>query len=83
MTRNKTKRTNKKSRFNKKSRSRRNSNSKKIRGGKIERVSTPIPLPKVPPLAPPLTRPKQKGGFKADEVDILEDRDDDWMITKQ
>ena len=26
---------------------------------------------------------KHKGGFKADEVDILEDRDDDWMVTKQ
>jgi hypothetical protein len=24
-----------------------------------------------------------KGGFKTDTVDDLEDRDDDWMITKQ
>jgi hypothetical protein len=89
MRRGKTKRKYKKSLINKKSRR----NVKKTCGGKIRELPPPQPpisLPKVPPFAPPLsnTRGKktkriQKGGFKADEVDILEDRDDDWIITKQ
>lgn len=89
MKRGKTKRRYKKLLLNKKSRR----NTKKLRGGKIGELSPrqpPIALPEVPPFAPPLsstggkkTKRIQKGGFKADEVDILEDRDDDWMITKQ
>ena len=86
MTRIKSKRRYKFLRSNKKSKR----NTKKLRGGKIGQLPSrqkPIPLPNVPSLAPPVIKHKftrkQKGGFRADEVDILEDRDDDWIITKQ
>jgi len=67
------------------------------KGGKNKYISLPnIPLPKLPlpnipsPINPILNKKItkrgvswKKGGFKADIVDYLEDRDDDWMITKQ
>ena len=63
---------------------------KKLTGGRnIHKINgmQPIPLPKVPQHIEPAktinTRINLKGGFKADIVDNIEDRDDDWIITKQ
>lgn len=65
-------------------------NRKNLTGGRIiHRIDgmQPIPLPKVPQPIHPVkninTRINLKGGFKADIVDNIEDRDDDWVITKQ
>lgn len=64
-------------------------NRKKRKGGSISRRDRvqPIPLPKVPQPINPVRNVNIhrniKGGFKADIVDNIEDRDDDWLITKQ
>jgi hypothetical protein len=66
--------------------------SRKKRGGNMTINSLPkLPLPNIPSPIKPVSNKKitrrggiyKKGGFKADVVDNLEDRDDDWMITKQ
>jgi len=67
------------------------------KGGKMTYIALPnvplpkLPLPNIPSPINPVSNKKitrrggayTKGGFKADVVDDLEDRDDDWMITKQ
>jgi hypothetical protein len=65
----------------------------KKKGGNIPIPNAPlpkIPLPNIPnpiqPVSNGISGGKKwlkKGGFKIDAVDDLEDRDDDWMITKQ
>lgn len=72
-----------KSRHNRKYRKRtkRHRNRRVRKGGSKNTNIRPIPLPKVPEPIHPVT--KIKGGFKTDIVDNLEDRDDDWIITKQ